>query len=181
MARTRERGRKWMVWVSVVIGLVVLVAAAPFVVGRFLPEDYHGRVSVLLAAPPDAVWRALCDHRAAPVSGKMWKGTEDIASENGLPAWIEDIGQSKVTVRTLEWSEGSRIVRALADSVVPMTARTELTLVPEGGGTRLTGTNHIALKSGTWHVPIFRFLLTVTGGANRSLREYFAAIEAAAQ
>lgn len=165
-----------MTWLWIVGGLLALVVGVPMVVGRFLPADYHGRAVAVYAAPPSAVWAALVDHRATPVTGRQWKGTEDLAPRDGLPVWVEDMGESKVTVRTVVRDTEERLVRELTDSVVPMTARVELTLEPDGEGTRVTGVNHMEIRDGTWHVPVFRFLMTVTGGADRSLREYLGAI-----
>lgn len=161
----------------ILVGALLLLAATPFLVGRFLSEDYHGRVTAVFEAPPDAVWSALADYRTTPVTGSMWKATREVESENGLPAWIEDMGSSSVTVRTETAEAPSALVRRYADSVVPMTARVEFALESgDDAGTRVTGFNHMHVADGTWHVPLFRFLLTVTNGADRSLKDHLKSV-----
>ncbi len=176
MPKTNKRKRGCVMWLLVAGVLLVLLLISPIVVGKFLPEDYHGRVSATYAASPAEVWAALEDHERTPITGSMWRGTEEIESENGLPAWVEDMGSSKATIRTVEREMQERLVRDYSDSVVPMTARVELSLEETDAGTRVTGVNHMVIRDGTWHVPIFRFIMTVTGGADRSLKDYFGGI-----
>jgi hypothetical protein len=161
------------------LAVILVLVATPFVAGSLMADDYHGHVTARYAAPPDEVWAALVDHHRTPIAGAQHLATEDLAPENGLAVWKEDLGETTITVRTVEALGASRLVRELSDSVVPMTARVELALEPDGDGTRVVGTNRITVRDGTWHVPLFRFVLTVTGGANASLREYLGGIGSA--
>ena len=174
-----KKPRRRLVTLLLVLGgAVLLLLATPFVVGRFLSKDYHGNVTAVFAAPPAEVFVAFEDYRTTPITGSMWKGTEDRESENGLASWVEDMGSSQILVRTETAESPSKLVRRYEDSVVPMTARVELVLAPVDtgdGGTRVTGVNHFEVADGTWHVPFFRFILTLTNGANRSLTEYLTA------
>ena len=177
--KPKKKRKLWLLGCGGCLGLVVLLLATPFIAGNFLPQDYRGHVTAVYAAPPDEVWAALNDHHRTPVTGAQHLGTKDLPSENGLAVWEEDMGESVITVRTLEATEGARLVREYSDSVVPMTAHVELTLEPLGDGTRVVGANRLTIADGTWHVPLFRFILTVTGGANTSLEEYFRGIGSA--
>lgn len=165
-----------MIWVFVGLGLLVVLVAVPMVVGRFLPEDYHARVVAEFDAEPERVWAALLDHHATPITGSRHRSTTDLEPVNGLPAWEEHLGPSTIVVRTTEAVEGVRLARTYADSVVPMTAETVLTLERDGDATRVVADTHITVRDGTWHVPVFRFMLTVASGARRGLREYLSGI-----
>jgi len=68
------------------------------------------------------------------------------------------------------------MVREMTDSVVPMTARSEYEIAPRAGGCRVTATHTIQLRDGTWHVPIFRVLLTLFGGTKSGLAALFGQI-----
>lgn len=164
-----------------ILGIAIALLLAPAVIGRFLAEDYHGRVERVVPASPAEVWRALRDPGRVPVAGKQCKATRPLPAEGdgALGAWVEDLGSSEVTVRTVEVREPERYALELTDSVVPMTARVEVTLAPEGSGTRVAALMHIRVRSGSWHVPYFRFILTLAGGARRSIGGYLDALERA--
>ena len=112
------------------LALLLALVAVPFAVGSQLEEEYHGHVVARFDRPPAEVFDALLDHRTTPVTGPQHEGTTDLPSEEGRAAWVEDMGESAITVRTIEQTEDARIVRTYEDSVVPMTARVELVLRP---------------------------------------------------
>src|SRR5262245_52787899 len=137
-----------MLWLWIVLGVLLALVLIPFLVGLFLPERYEARVRLSLARPADDVWQALCDHRAHPLAGKMCRKVEELPG-GPLPAWTEDLGQTKVTVQTLEATRPTRMVCTMADSVVPMTARWELGLTPSGEGCVVSAFSEVVVRRGT--------------------------------
>ena len=72
--------------------------------------------------------------------------------------------------------ESFALVREMADSVVPMTARAVIELENRSGGCRIRMSNDTVLESGTWHVPVFRVMLSLCGGIRGGIKAYLAQI-----
>lgn len=165
-----------IVWLR--IGLLVLVALAllPFVVGLFLPESYDARIQFTLSRPPEDVWAAISNPEKHPMTGQMMKQVTRRPDENGLPVWVEDMGSSQITVKVVEATPPTHQKRQVKDSVVPMTAEWTFHIEKTEGGSRITATNHTVIRSGTWHVPLFRFIMTLTKGAEMGLKDYWSGV-----
>lgn len=157
-----------MLWVWIFLGVIALLAATPFVVGRFLPERYSASVRMEVARSVDDVWNELADYRQHPMGGRMVRGVEPLESSNGLPAWVEDLGSTKLQVKTTESAAPRRVVRELADQVVPMTGRSSFDLGGDEKRCSVTVDAQIVIRSGTWHVPVFRFMMAIQKGAQRT-------------
>ena len=164
-----RKTKMWMWIVGVPVGLVVVV----FVVGSLLPSDYRVRGHVDLALSPAELWKRLTDIEKHPMSANMARNVEVLPQENGLPVWIEDIGSTKIRVRSTVLDEPVHVVRKMEDEIVPMTAHTEFTISPNGDGSRVAVDHAIRIDSGTWHVPVFRVTLTLFSGARRGMEAFF--------
>ena len=83
-------------------------------------------------------------------------------------------GKATVFPQAIAWgaSFDRSLVRRMADQVVPMTATLVVEVDPEGNGSRLMVRNHTVIKRGTWHVPVFRTLMSLTGGVKMGIRAY---------
>jgi hypothetical protein len=103
----------------------------------------------------------------------MRKQSTDGTSEDGLPTWTENLGPSSILVRTIEAEPPLRLVRRFADSAVPMSAESVTALTPTPSGTSIESATITTIRLGTWHVPIFRFILTLTRGVQRGLEDYW--------
>lgn len=160
-------------WIWIAIGVPLGLIALVFVVGSLLPADYRVRGHVDLALPPDQLWARLADIEKHPMAAGMARGVEILPQENGLPVWVEDIGSSKIRVHAEVMETPKRVVRKMADEIVPMTAETEFVITPHGEGSRVTVDHAIRVDSGTWHVPVFRVTLTLFSGARRGMEAYF--------
>ncbi len=173
-----------MIWVWIVIGALAALIIVPVVIGLFLPEVYVGQADRRFEWTPEEVWAAIHDAAKNPVSGRQCRGVESAGDsvelpsgpndrdESSLPNWIEDMGSTKITVTTIESDRPKRVVRHFKDSVVPMTAESIITIEADGGATKVTVENTITIKRGTWHVPIFRFMMTIMNGARRGCSDY---------
>ncbi|MHC5024633.1 MAG: SRPBCC family protein [Planctomycetota bacterium] len=161
-----------MSWILFIVGGLLALAAVILVVGSLLPATYRGQATMTVPSPPQLVWAELENFEKHPISGRMTRAVQRLPDHEGLACWTEDLGSSIVTVRTLESEPGTRLVRQMSDSVVPMRARSEIRLEPVESGCRVTGEQTIHVRHGTWHVPLFRIILTVSGGAKRAVRDY---------
>lgn len=168
-----------MTWLLTIVGGLLLLVVLAFAIGHFMAPEYSGRVVRRIDAPPAAVFAALLDVEACPQAGSMCRGVTR-ETDGELPAWREDLGSSVVSVRTLELEAPRRIVRELSDSVVPMKARWELELTPDGAGTELALAHRGRIDDGTWHAPIFRLLVKGLGMADRGAKNYLDAVAARA-
>ncbi len=149
-----------------ILGFVAALAAL-FVCGRFLRETYSGGAQALIAAPIDDVWARVSDGEKHPIGGRMVRAVT--RNDDG---WIEDLGSSQVTVRLGEVDAPNRVVRNLTDSVVPMTARNVVTLKAVDGGTQVDVTHEVTIRLGTWHSPIFRWVMLLTNAASSAPRDW---------
>ncbi|MCA8959880.1 MAG: SRPBCC family protein [Planctomycetes bacterium] len=167
-----------MVWLWVLLGFVVLLLV-PFVVGLFLPEGYEGHASARLERSPEEIWEAIHDPERHPMSGRMCKGIhrDDGRDASSLPEWTEDLGSTKLTVTTREANRPRRCVREMRDAVVPMSAKCVIEIQPDGRGSRVTYSNATTIRSGTWHVPIFRFIMTISHGVQRNCENWLKGLE----
>ena len=156
-------------WPYVVVVLVAIVAL-PVIIGYLLPARHEGRTVVAFDRSVQEVWDALQDVRAHPMTGKMMKSVERVESEDERPAWKEDMGHGEViTVTTAAYDPPHRMVREMASGAVNMTSRWDYTLEEDGDDCRVTLTGVTDIQRGTWHTPIFRFMMVVGGGVKKGL------------
>jgi len=162
---TSKRRRWWLIILGSAMVLIVLLVGGVVAVGSTLGEDYSSTVSMSFTQSPDDVWAAIADYELNPVSATMRRETVSLPDKNDAPAWTEDIGSSIITVHTVESEKPARLVRFFEDGVVPMTSRVEYLLEADGDGTNVTMNGQTTIKDGTWHVPIFRVILSLTPDA----------------
>ena len=152
------------------LGGLVLFVAAVVVIGLLMPERYEGSSQVVYAKTAEDIWDALLDYNKHPMTGKMMKSIQEQPAENNLPVWIEDMGNKElITVKTVEAERPRHMVRRMTSKAVPMTSRWEYTLEPVGEGCRLTIDGETYIRGGTWHVPIFRVMMVLSGGVKKGL------------
>src|SRR5262245_28127538 len=166
------KARKRMLWLWIPLGVVLLLILTPFVAGRFMPRDFRETAEIVIPRPIDEVWAAVQDVQRYPISARMTRGSERLPDVEGRMAWREDIGSSKISYRVVELAQPSRRVIEGRDAIVPMSMVSTCELTAIDGGTRVRVETKVHLDDGTWHVPVFRFLLTVTGGMKSGLNQY---------
>ena len=168
---------KALKWIGIaLVSVIVLV----FVAGMFLPNRYTAQVVVRMNKPPEAVWAAIADYEKHPLTGAMRKRTEKLPDENGLPVWIEDAGETRIRVQVVEATAPRHIKWVFGDEAVKtMSAWSDTHITADGGGCVITTNSETNIKSGSWHVPIFRVILTLTRAHEKGVRDYWASIAAA--
>lgn len=170
-----------MIW-AWILGILAAIAAVPviiYLIGALLPPEFRAEVTALIGAPRERVFKDILDIRRFPVSGTMMKARGDLPPQDGKPAWKEHIGMSEVHAVVSEQTAPERIVFDLRDSVVPMTSRWTFTLEPADGGTKVTVEQAGRIDKGSFHSPVFRFIMRLTGGARTGPRDYLKRIAAA--
>ncbi|MBK8913780.1 MAG: hypothetical protein IPM64_04115 [Phycisphaerales bacterium] len=166
----------WM-WIAGIAGsLVVAVVVLPALIGFFLPARFSGEVRIRLKRSPQEVFALLNDPQRVAFGGSMSRGIEALPAEGGLPCWRENLGSDTVIVRTVESTAPLRLVREARSEAVPMSMRCTYELSEQNGETVLRSLGEGEVRSGTWHVPYFRFMIHVFGGATMGQREYLRGI-----
>ncbi len=150
----------------IIVALIVL----PVIIGFLMPVRYEGRTIVEYDRSVQEVWDALQDVEAHPMTGRMMKSVETLPSDEGRPAWKEDMGRGEViTVRTTIFDPPHHVIREMSSASVNMTSRWEYELEPAGQGCRVTLSGVTDIETGTWHTPIFRVMMVVGGGVKKGL------------
>ena len=140
--------------------------------GFLVPERYDGTVVAELPLPPERVWTALADFERFPLTADQCRRVERTGGSAAQPSWIEHLGGGTVEVHTTESDPPRRAVRRARDKRVPVSIVQTLALEPAGTGTRLTVRHELAVRRGTWHVPLFRWALTLARGARGGARPF---------
>ena len=164
-----------MIWIILLFALPLGIVLLPFLLGMISPAQYTATVTGVIDASPEDVFRHIENVQDNPGAGAMARSVDLLPEqewEDGRRTWIEDIGSTRIRVETVESVEPTRIVRDLQDQVVPMRARWTIDLAPMGDGTHVTATNVTTISKGTWHVPLFRFLMRFMNGARRGVVHY---------
>lgn len=156
-----------ILWGSIIL---VVLASLPVLIGFLLPERYQASTVVELDRSIELVWAALQNYEAHPMTGKMMKSVEALPSSQELPAWQEDMGRGEIITVTTTTQEPPRsMIREMSSATVHMTSRWTYTLEPAGEGTRISLSGVTDIRRGTWHTPIFRFMMVVGGGVRKGL------------
>jgi len=166
-----------------VLGAVLLaLLAIPYVVGLVLRDEYDGLVHVVLPLPLERVWAEMHDYARHPVSG--WMARSILPAEegpDGAPAglaWTEDLGNTRIHVRTVDEEPLRRWELVMKDAVVPMTSHWVFEFEAHPEGTLVRALNRTVVRSGSWRSPVFRLVLARSGATEKVLREYFRMIAA---
>lgn len=161
--------------ILIILGGLAALVLLVFVVGFMLPERHDTSISVNFTNPPEKLWAAISDYETHPMTGAQRKSTQKQPDEGGLPVWIEDLGPTQVTVRTLSATAPTYVKRNMFDSVVRMNVDCEFRIEPVAGGSRVTATSQTTVPSGNWRAPLFRVTLKV-GAGEKGMRDYWTSI-----
>lgn len=169
-----------MIWVYVLSVLLVGFLLVPYLIGLLLPDEYEGRIDVLLPVTRESLWEELQNFEAHPFSGLMVRRVlEGERTGEGAPAWVEDLGNTRIRVRTAEIRPPRRWRVEMGDQVVPMDSTWTIELEEHEEGTLVRAANRTVVRSGSWRSPVFRLILRSSGATEKVLREYFRSIAGA--
>jgi uncharacterized protein YndB with AHSA1/START domain len=137
----------------IVVAAFVLLVAGVAVVGWMLPKGHRASRTVVVHAPPDAVFTLITDFAHAPDWRSGVKGVTDIRGQ-GLGMEFREVGdQGAILFRVEAWEPGRRFVTRIADPSLPYGGTWTFDLRPVAGGTELT-----ISEDGEVYNPIFRFM-----------------------
>ncbi len=125
---------------AVLVGAAVVAGAA----GMWLDPERVDRRSVLLAEPPDVIWRLLVDLDTHPTWRRGVSRIERLPDYSGQAAWLEFNGAAIREVRVAEARPPLRLVLVQRSEDGPPSAW-EWDLVGVAGGSRLTVTRRAIL------------------------------------
>lgn len=138
-----------------VLALSLVLIGVAFRVSRRLPEHSEVRSEVTYPKPPADVWAAILDYKRHPLNGKATKKVSSLPSENGHPAWSEELGLAgEMRVATQEEVPPRSLVRVMAHETLPFKTRWSYTLEPSPAGCRLTLKGEAFVKRSLAHVSI---------------------------
>jgi hypothetical protein len=164
-------------------GVVVVAMAVPLVggawvwsVGSAMPVRTEGASSRVMPAPPEVVWATISEPARVTMSEHA---TVAPLPADPLPSWEEDLGETRLIVRTESVGPGMTIVRSARDTSLPMTLTLTATVHPEGAHARVETIATLDIEDGTWHVPVFRALVRATGAAQTAQESWLQRVEAA--
>lgn len=170
--------RGWRRWLLIPVLLIALLFGGPYVIGMFAAKDFAGSGEAVFVASPDVVWAKIAEPGGIPIAGRTCERVTRLPDENGGACWIEELGETRLTVRMTVAEPPRRIVRHITDSVVPISMTCEWIVEPGADGTHVRITTRGRIEDGTWHVPLFRFIMVTMGGADSGPREYLNALRA---
>lgn len=162
-----------MVWAGIVLGVLVLAAAAVLIAGWLLPEAHIAERAASLPRPPREVWALVTDPARAPEWRKEVQRVEMLDTANGSRRWRET-GKGGTLTLVEELSEPPRRwITRIDDPELPFGGRWIFTLEPEGSGSRLT-----IREEGEVYNPIFRFVSRFILGHHATLDAYLGQLSA---
>ena len=167
-------------WIIGILLVVVAVPLAIYIFGALQPGVFRGEASGVVKAPPETVFREILDLKRFPLSGSMMKSREDLPEEDGKTRWKENTGISEITGTVSETDAPRRVIFDLHDKRVNMTSHWVVDLEPaEGGGTKVKIEQTGLIRLGSFHAPMFRFIMRRGGGAVTGPRDLIKRLTAA--
>ncbi len=130
-------GRRLVIALWAALVLVIALTLTPWAVGSFLGDDYASELRVHIHRDPSTVWASVLDYERNPINSSAVLRVVNLESEDGLPAWEEEMSQNSATVQTVELLEGRRVVREMVSFDGLMQTRWELELSEVDGGCEL--------------------------------------------
>ncbi len=159
-----------MTWPLIIIVAIGALIALLVVIGFLMPVRYEGTTTVEYDRSVQQVWDALQNVETHPMTGRMMKSVETLPSDEGRPAWKEDMGHGEImTVKTTTFEPPHHMTREMTAAAVNMTSEWEYALEPAGQGCRVSLSGVTDIETGTWHTPIFRVMMVVGGGVKKGL------------
>jgi uncharacterized protein YndB with AHSA1/START domain len=151
----------------IVIVVLLFVAAVVVVLGLRAPRDHVASRSVLLAAPPETIWRRLVEVEKGPEWRTGLKSVEVLPPEGGKRRYREVSGFGTVTYVVEEESPPRRLVGRIADEGLGYGGSWTWDLAREGERTRVTITERGFVTN-----PVFRFLARFVFGYGKTMDGY---------
>ena len=162
-----------MKWLLVVIGTLAAIVAIVVAIGAALPQNHTATRSATLSVPPDTVWALITGVDAYPSWRRDVKSVERLTSASGSLAWREVNGGDKLSFEATAVEPPAHFVARITDRGIPFGGSWDYRIEPEGGGTRITITEH-----GEVYNPVFRFVSKYLMGHTATIDKYLTDLSA---
>ncbi len=153
--------------IVIIAGTVLLaLILAILLVGLLLPKTHIASRTVVIAAPPPLVWRAITTVEAYP----QWRGVkaETLPPHAGRRMWREtDRHGQSMTMEVIEEIPERRLVTRIADKKLPFGGTWTYELIPMGDGTQVT-----IIEDGVIRNPVFRCMARYVIGYHATMDDY---------
>ena len=153
--------------VIIVVAVLVCLILAVVLLGALVPKTHLASRTVVVHAPPDAVWNAITTVEAYP-QWRDLKASIAIPPQSGRRAWREtDRDGQQITMVVVEEVPPRRLVTRIADKNLGFGGTWTYELTPATGGTQLT-----IIEEGEIHSPMFRCIAHFVLGYHATMDDY---------
>ncbi|MEO0649634.1 MAG: hypothetical protein AAFZ65_03005 [Planctomycetota bacterium] len=166
----RRRGALWKRALWIALALPVGLFMVAFAIGSYLPATTEAAGALHFERPAADVFAALMDGESHPAGGAQTRSVHRTSAPGELPVFVEDLGETRLTIRTTEAEAPTHLVRELDDESLPMNARWTIDLEPDGEGTTVHYATVTTISAGDWKAPLFRVAVNLMGGAEAGVR-----------
>jgi uncharacterized protein YndB with AHSA1/START domain len=161
-----------MKWVLIVVGGIIALVAVMALIGAFVPREHRATSTVILAQPPDSVWKVVRDLGAVPSWWPEVKESVRQPDKNGQEVWRQKMSGFDVPLIVIESTAPHTLVTQIDTSAGGAFGGTwTYELTQDGDGTKISVT-----EAGWIGNPIFRFLSRFVFGYYGSLDGYLKAL-----
>ena len=138
-----------------------------------VPWRRSSQLVVHLSATRDQTWSQLRKGHRFPVSGLLARSVEPTSQVVGQPAWVEDLGGTRLQVRTLEAVSGQHLILSVEDMGGAFQTRWTVQLDEDSDGcTLLQLHSESRVSSRGFRGALARVLFLVGDGPEQALRDY---------
>lgn len=156
-----------MKWILIVVGFIVGLAAAIWLIGAMLPKEHVATRMARYNQPPEKIWEAITDAESMPTWRKELKSVKRLPDRDGKPAWVEtsSFGDMPLYVETFEPPQ--KLVTRIADPNLPFGGTWTFEIAPAEGGATLRITERGEIRSA-----FFRFMARFVFGYTSTMETY---------
>ncbi len=145
----------WWLWIPIgLVGVLVLLILALWLLGRGIPEGHVLSATLRLGKPAEEVWVALADSAGIPSWDKGVDRVERLPDRGGHETWRWTMGRNAMVLETTRSEPPRLLVRTIADEAKFFSGDWTYEISPEQAGCRVVLTEH-----GRVHVAIPRALM----------------------
>ena len=153
-------------WFLVVVGVLVAIGVAGYVVGLLLPRTHTARMEGVVAKAPAEIATILRDVRRYP-SWRRGVVVEDISQTADAITYVELADKDRIAYRLTEPVRDGQFVATMSDSSLPFGGAWTITLTPEDAGTRVG-----IQEDGEVRDPVYRLFAHFVFGYTSSMKTY---------
>jgi len=154
-------------WLLIIVGVLVLLAGAIWVVGAMLPKDHVATRMAQFKQPPEKIWEAITDVAGMTSWRSGLKAIERRPDRDGKPAWVEKSDMGDMPLEVTEWHPPQHLVTRIADPELPFGGTWTYEIAPAEGGATLRIT-----ERGEVRPALFRFMARFIFGYTSTIETY---------